>query len=130
MGSVVVPEIIARPPLCGRFAFQTGLKWLQVAWPKGKPHPHSGNRKGVPNKTTVDVREAIATFAQANVEHMGAWLNAIDDPAKRLDLYLRALEYHVPKLARVDTTHSGEVTVNAFVTLPSKTTVGTNGKTG
>ena len=46
------------------------------------------------------MREAIAVFAQANAEKMGEWLNDIDDPAKRLDLYLRALEYHVPKLAR------------------------------
>jgi len=28
------------------------------------------------------------------------WLNAIDDPAKRLDLYFKALEYTMPKLAR------------------------------
>ena len=27
-------------------------------------------------------------------------LNSIDDPAKRLDLYFKALEYTMPKLAR------------------------------
>lgn len=67
----------------------------------------SGRTAGTPNKVTKDVREAIAVFAQDNVEQMSTWLNAIDDPAKRLDLYLRALEYHVPKLARTDTTLSG-----------------------
>ncbi len=46
----------------------------------------------------------MARFAQDNVEQMSAWLNAIEDPAKRLDLYLRALEYHVPKLGRVELT--------------------------
>jgi hypothetical protein len=37
---------------------------------------------------------------------MGVWLAEIDDPAKRLDLYLRALEFHVPKLARQE--HTGK----------------------
>jgi hypothetical protein len=37
---------------------------------------------------------------------MGEWLLAVDDPAKRLDLYLRALEYHIPKLARQE--HTGK----------------------
>lgn len=64
----------------------------------------SGRVAGTPNKITRDVREAIALFALSNVDSMSEWLNAIDDPAKRLDLYLRALEYHVPKLARSEVT--------------------------
>ena len=67
-------------------------------------NPNPVSRKGKPNKATKDVREAIATFAQAHVEAMSDWLLAIDDPGKRLDLYLRALEYHVPKLARSEVT--------------------------
>lgn len=63
-----------------------------------------GRPKGTPNKATVDVREAIGVFARAHVEEMGEWLMAVSDPAKRLDLYLRALEYHVPKLGRVELT--------------------------
>ena len=70
----------------------------------------SGRTAGTPNKVTRDVREAIAVFAQDNVEKMSEWINQIDDPAKRLDLYLRALEYHVPKLARTETQLSGSVT--------------------
>lgn len=63
-----------------------------------------GRPKGIPNKATVEVREAIAVFAKSHVHEMSNWLNAIPDPAKRLDLYLRALEYHVPKLGRVELT--------------------------
>ena len=59
-----------------------------------------GRQKGTPNKSTGEVREAIAAFASANVDQMGDWLNAIDDPGKKLDLFLRAIEYHIPKLAR------------------------------
>jgi len=67
---------------------------------KGEKRPNQGKRG--PNKTTLDVREAIAAFASANVGSMGEWLNQIDDPAKRLDLFLRAIEYHIPKLARTE----------------------------
>jgi hypothetical protein len=63
-----------------------------------------GRTKGTPNKATVDVREAIAAFASANVHKMGEWLDAIEDPAKKMDLYLRAIEYHVPKLGRTELT--------------------------
>lgn len=71
--------------------------------PAVKGHPKTGGRaKGTPNKATADVREAIAAFASANVENMGVWLNSIDDPAKKMDLFLRAIEYHIPKLARTE----------------------------
>ena len=42
-----------------------------------------------------------------------AWLEATarKNPEKAADLFLRALEYHVPKLARTETTVEGELTV-------------------
>jgi hypothetical protein len=67
----------------------------------------AGRPKGALHKTTVDVRQAIARFAQDNVEQMGEWLNAVEDPAKRLDLYLRAIEYHIPKLGRTEISGPG-----------------------
>ncbi len=63
-----------------------------------------GRVKGTPNKATADVREAIAAFASANVGKMSEWLDAIEDPAKKMDLYLRAIEYHIPKLGRTELT--------------------------
>lgn len=74
---------------------------------KGNPSPTS--RKGRPNKSTAEVREAIAAFASANVDSMGTWLNQIDSPEKKLDLFLRAIEYHIPKLARTEVNASVEV---------------------
>ena len=71
------------------------------------PNNGRGRPKGALNKTTNEVREAIAAFASANVENMSEWLNAIDSPEKKLDLFLRAIEYHIPKLARQDIT--GEI---------------------
>jgi len=63
-----------------------------------------GRPPGSPNKATAEVREAIAEFAKANVPQMSEWLAQVEDPAKRLDLYLRALEYYIPKLARTEVT--------------------------
>ena len=65
-----------------------------------------GRKAGVGNKTTVDVRHAIALIAQDNAGNFARWLNqvAADDPAKAADLYLKAIEYHIPKLARSETT--------------------------
>ena len=79
----------------------------------GDGTPGPGRPKGVPNRATTAVREAIAAFAEANVGKLQAWLEATarKNPEKAADLFLRALEYHVPKLARTETTVEGELTV-------------------
>lgn len=70
--------------------------------PKGTPKPaNSGRKPGSVNKSTRDVREAIAEFARANVQNMSAWLEAVE-PGRRMELYLRALEYHIPKASRAE----------------------------
>lgn len=86
-----------------------------VANPVGRP-------KGVPNKTTRDVREAIAHLLQTNAENMTRWLEEVangkpavrdedgklveapvpPDPAKALDIMHRMAEYHIPKLGRTE----------------------------
>ena len=72
-----------------------------------KGTPKTGGRKaGVGNKITVEVREAIALIAQRNVGNFEQWLGAVavDDPGKAADLFLKAIEYHIPKLARSEQT--------------------------
>lgn len=61
-----------------------------------------GSRLGKPNKSTTDVRAAIALIAQNNIEKVQKWLLEIEDPAKRVDLFLSMCEYHIPKLARTE----------------------------
>ena len=58
------------------------------------------------NKSTQDVREAIAKFAQGNVHKLQQWLDQIaqTDPAKAASLFLQVIEYHIPKLARQELT--------------------------
>lgn len=61
-----------------------------------------GRAKGVPNKTTTDVRAAIALIARRNIDNVESWLGEIEDPAKRVGLFLDLCEYHIPKLQRTD----------------------------
>lgn len=82
---------------------------------EGKPGP--GRPKGVPNRATAAVREAIALFAEQNVGKLQAWLDEIAkrNPDRAAELYLRALEYHIPKLARTEVT--GEIAVRGTLVI-------------
>lgn len=72
-----------------------------------------GRTKGVPNKATSKTREAIAKFADETVEDFIAWIKeiALDDKKEAAKLYLSAIEYHIPKLARTEnkTEISGDI---------------------
>ena len=65
-----------------------------------------GRPKGMPNKSTQIVREAIANLLERNAPNMDMWLNqvAAEDPYKALDLMNKLSEYHIPKLARTEVT--------------------------
>jgi hypothetical protein len=75
-----------------------------------------GSRQGKPNKSTQDVREAIALIAQRNVGNFETWIGqvAATDPYKAADLFLKAIEYHIPKLARSEITgkNGGDIMVH------------------
>ncbi len=75
-----------------------------------------GRQKGTPNKATADVREAIAQIAKRNIKNVETWLNQIDDPSKRVSLFLDMCEYHIPKLARTELTGKDGEALNLTVT--------------
>ena len=72
----------------------------------GKGLAGPGRPKGMPNKATSKVREAIAELLERNAPNMDRWLNEVaqDDPYKALDLMNKLSEYHIPKLARTEVT--------------------------
>ncbi len=75
--------------------------------PKRKWKPPAagrGRKKGELNKTTRDVREMVAMVALKNASKIDAWLTRIarKHPERALELYLRMLEYHIPKLTRAE----------------------------
>ena len=66
-----------------------------------------GSRKGVPNRSTAQAREAIAMFVDGNADQLQGWLDQIaenEGPQAAFECFTSLLEYHVPKLARIETT--------------------------
>jgi hypothetical protein len=79
------------------------------------PNAGLGRPKGAANKSTAIVREAIAKMAENNAEKFAEWLGkvAAESPEKACDIYLKAIEYHIPKLARTEVTgaENGPLTI-------------------
>ena len=81
-----------------------------------------GRKRGTLNKVTTDVRAAIAATAIAKADEIGKWLDEVKDPARRLELFLRMLEYHVPKLSRSEGNdeNRSSVVIEIYKTAPTQ----------
>jgi hypothetical protein len=85
-----------------------------------------GRASGTPNKATNEARQAIASFVDGNAHRLTEWLDQVangvkvvemdgdepvekyvvpPNPAKAFDMFQSVVEYHIPKLARME--HSG-----------------------
>ena len=78
---------------------------------KGGKREGAGRPAGVPNKSTMKAREAIAAFVDGNSDKLQEWLDqiAMDErygPKTAFDCFMAVAEYHVPKLARQE--HVGD----------------------
>ena len=75
-----------------------------------------GRPLGMPNKATSDARAAIAAFVDSNAHRLTGWLDqvAVENPEKAFQLFQSVIEYHVPKLARSDTTNKTDLTVRQY----------------
>jgi hypothetical protein len=66
-----------------------------------------GRQAGTPNRATQAAREAIAAFVDGNADRLQGWLDQIAEekgPQAAFECFSTLLEYHVPKLARQETT--------------------------
>ena len=85
-----------------------------------------GRVLGSTNKVTNEARQAIASFVDGNAHRLTEWLDQVangvkvvemdgdeavekyvvpPNPAKAFDMFQSVVEYHIPKLARME--HSG-----------------------
>jgi phage terminase large subunit len=91
--------------------------------PAGKrklpPNAGKGRVKGVPNKATAKAHEAIAAFVDANAERLQEWLDQIarESPKDAFNAFLALVEYHVPKMARVEHTGKDGEAIQSRVTV-------------
>ena len=90
-----------------------------MAAPKGTIPPNAGEGRvpGTPNRVTRDVRAALAEFAEGNVDKLQGWLDrvAAKDPAKAAELFVRVLEYHVPKPLRAQLLERRDIAVPGVI---------------
>lgn len=106
---------------------------------KKPPNAGKGRVKGVPNKATADTRAAIALIAEEKAPHFKRWLERTangqrergkkgkpgtwlvkPDPGRAAQIYLAAIEYHIPKLARTEITGKDGKPVTVQVTPPDQ----------
>jgi hypothetical protein len=81
-----------------------------------------GRPRGSPNKSTAEVREAVARLVSMNIEDADEWLSMVAygdeelgvkaDPGKALDLLAKISEFHLPKLARTEVTGKDDGPIN------------------
>ena len=67
--------------------------------PEGRP-------PGTPNKVTTEARKIVVEIANNNAGKVQQMLDGITDPKEWMEIYLKVLEYHMPKLARSE--HTGK----------------------
>lgn len=65
----------------------------------------TGRPKGVGNKSTEKLREAIAAITEGGIESFNECMDEVrtTNPAKYMEIYLKLLEYSMPKLRSIDT---------------------------
>ena len=72
--------------------------------PFEKGNQLAGSRKGIPNKTTAEIRNAFQMLVEDNLDNMKVWLSDVaqEDPERALEIMLKMAEYIVPKLSRTE----------------------------
>ena len=71
---------------------------------------NTGRAKGIPNKTTTEIREAFSELLQGNLEQLKVDIASLE-PASRVKLLLDMAQFVVPKLRSIDLQSDMEETI-------------------
>jgi hypothetical protein len=73
-----------------------------------------GKQKGTPNKATSEIKQAYKNLIENNLDNITIWLEQVAEknPDRALGILIDLSEFVVPKLARTETKHEGELNVN------------------
>lgn len=77
----------------------------EIAEARKNSLPEALSEKALQRVSTGRVRYALSQLAQNNVEKVQEWLDAIelvDGPKAAMEIYLKMIEYSVPKLSRTE----------------------------
>lgn len=66
-----------------------------------------GRKPGTQNKATILNGEMVQALLDKNAEKAQAMLDAIDDPNDFWRIYLKLMEFRLPKMSSVDITDGG-----------------------
>lgn len=83
----------------------------------------NGRPKGVPNKTTSEIREAFANLLKGREEELNDALNKLrdKDPKAYLEMYVKISQRFVPEVSRAEITgQDGEPFQPIQIVLPTK----------
>lgn len=91
-----------------------------MAQKKGQTGNPYGRPKGSKNKVTNKAKENLILFIENNSENVQKLFEktAKIDPSKALSLYFQAIEYCIPKLARVEQEVEGDLGVTVNINYP------------
>lgn len=64
---------------------------------KGKSGNYKGRKKGIPNKITKDIREALHSFIEGNLSSIEATFNELE-PKDKIRFMIDILPFVLPKL--------------------------------
>jgi hypothetical protein len=73
-----------------------------------------GKQKGTQNKATSEIKQAYKNLIENNLDNITIWLEQVAEknPDRALGILIDLSEFVVPKLARTETKHEGELNVN------------------
>ncbi len=62
------------------------------------------SRKGVPNKSTTEIREAFNQLISSKLPELSNWLDEVasENPEKALDIIVKFSDFVIPKLQRTE----------------------------
>jgi len=73
------------------------------------------SRKGIPNKSTTEIREAFQLLVSEKLPQLSIWLDEVarENPEKALDIIIKFSDFVIPKLQRTEL--RGDVSVTTLI---------------